>query len=92
MDYRKLAAKLLEHEPARSEAFHQGLAAVLRNRVDGSLVNIPHPAGTAEADAFYAGQMRGHNEFRNLLIETNSDREAAIARLRHFASDERRVA
>jgi hypothetical protein len=92
MDYRNLAAKLLEHEPARSEPFHHGLAAVLQNRVDGSLVATPHATGTAEADAFFAGQMRGHNEFRNLLIEANGDREAAIARLRHFAAEERRVA
>ncbi|MNR54952.1 hypothetical protein D3C85_1752330 [compost metagenome] len=55
-------------------------------------MNIPHPAGTAEADAFFAGQLRGHNEFRNLLIEAHGDREAAIARLRHFAAEERRVA
>ncbi|MCY1306297.1 hypothetical protein D9M70_561520 [compost metagenome] len=55
-------------------------------------MTTPHPVGTAEADAFFAGQTRGHHEFRNLLIEANGDREEAIARLRHFAAEERRVA
>lgn len=92
MDYRKLAAKLLEHEPAHSEPFHLGLAAVLQNRVEGFTFSSPFKAGTVEEDAFYAGRLRAHTEFRNLLIESNGNREAAITRLRQFAGEERRVA
>lgn len=89
MDYRKLAAKLLEQDAARSEAFHQGLAAVLQKRIDDTPAISPYTAGTAEDDAFFAGCMRGHNEWRNSLIEANGDREALIARLQSMLADRR---
>ncbi|MBB4819266.1 hypothetical protein HNP29_002656 [Pseudomonas alcaligenes] len=93
MDYLKLAARLLEHEPKRSTPFHQGLAAVLQNRVDETLVTSPYASGTPEDDAFFAGRMRAHNEFRNLLIESNGDKPSAIARLQQLAGEsDRRVA
>lgn len=85
MDYRKLAAKLLEQETPRSEAFHQGLAAVLQKRVDDAPFCSPYRAGTAEDDAFFAGSMRGHNEFRNMLIEAHGNRDQVIARLQQLA-------
>lgn len=93
MDYLKLAAKLLEHETKRSAPFHQGLAAVLQNRVDETPVTSPYAEGTVEDDAFFAGRMRAHTEFRNLLIENNGDKPTAIARLQQLVGEsDRRVA
>jgi hypothetical protein len=92
MDYRKLTVKLLENEPQRSEPFVQGMAAVLQNRVDRTPVTSPYAAGSVEDDAYFAGRMRAHNEFRNLLLETNSDHDAAVARMHELAGAERRAA
>lgn len=92
MDYLKLAAALLKDEPPRSEPFCLGLAAVLRNRIDQTLVRSPYTPGSVEDDAFFAGRMRAHNEFRNALIEANGNRYEAILRLQRLAADERRVA
>lgn len=89
MDYRKLTSALLKHGPVRSEPFLQGMAAVLQNRVDGTLVTSPYSDGRPENDAFLAGRMRAHNEFRNLLLEANGNREAAIARMHDFAETRR---
>lgn len=92
MDYRKATEKLLEHDPQRSAPFLEGMAAVLQNRVDRTPVTSPYALGSVEDDAFLAGRMRAHNEFRNLLIEANSDRAAAITRLQQLAGTERRAA
>ncbi|HEY0286279.1 MAG TPA: hypothetical protein VGC62_04615 [Pseudomonas sp.] len=86
MDYLKLTAKLLEHEPKRSAAFQQGMARVLQNRVDETPVSSPYADGSVENDAFFAGRMRGHNEFRNLLTECNGSRTEALARLQKLAA------
>ena len=44
----------------RSDAYKQGVLACLRVRIDGmELVKCPFPAGTAEADAYYAGVNEG---------------------------------
>lgn len=88
MDFQILTLKLLEHEPPRSTAFVQGMAAVLRNRVDRTPVTSPFAAGTEGDDAFFAGRMRGHNEFRNLLQEHSGDHDAAVDRLRAIAAAE----
>lgn len=85
MDYRKLTAKLLEHDAKRSAPFLEGMAAVLQNRVERTPVTSPYAVGSVEDDAFFAGRMRAHNEFRNLLLETNSNHEAAVARMRQLA-------
>lgn len=90
MDYHAIANRLLAQEQPRSAEFKAGLAAILQNRVDSSLVTSPYPAGTAQDDAFYAGRLRGHNEFRNLLLEHGNDHDAAVAALARFA--DRRVA
>ena len=92
MDYLKLTAKLLQDEPPRSAPFHEGMAAVLRNRIDQSLVKSPYEPGSTEADAFDHGRLRAHNEYRNALIEANGDRFQAVERLQRLAGDERRVA
>lgn len=89
MDYSKIANKLLQDEPKHSREYHEGLAAVLQNRVEGTPVSCPYKAGSAAADAFFAGRMRAHHEFRNALEELSGDREAVIARLRAIAEDRR---
>lgn len=85
MDYRKVTEKLLEHDPKRSATFLEGMAAVLQNRVERSPVNSPYAVGSAEDDAYLAGRMRAHNEFRNLLLKTNGDHDAAVAHMRQLA-------
>ncbi len=93
INYLALAAALLRDEPRRSEPFHEGLAAVLQNRIEDAPVTSPYKAGSVEDDAFFAGRMRAHNEFRNALTGANGDREQAIARLQQLAGDtDRRVA
>ncbi|UQY32628.1 hypothetical protein K8U54_12825 [Pseudomonas fulva] len=91
MNYSKIAALILDGEQKRSEPFHQGLAAVLQNRVDLTPVTSPYAQGTTDDDAFFAGRMRGHNEFCNLLKEVRGNHDKAVERLRTFA-DGRRVA
>jgi hypothetical protein len=92
MDYKALTDKLLSAEQPHSGPFKEGMAAVLRNRVDDIPVTSPYPFGSTEDDAFFAGRMRAHNEFRNLLAEHNGDRDAAIAQLRNLAAAARRAA
>ncbi|CAD5107210.1 hypothetical protein [Zestomonas carbonaria] len=89
MDYAKLAAKLLEHEAPRSAAFLQGMAAVLRKRIDDTPAISPYAAGTIEDDAYFAGCTRGYNEFRNALVEANGDRNVVIARFQTLVEDRR---
>jgi len=85
MDINQLANALLRGEQKRSEPFMQGMTAVLRNRIDQTLVTSPYQAGTIEADAFEHGRLRGHNEFRNALIEADNNRFQAILRLQQLA-------
>lgn len=85
MDFNQLANALLRGEQKRSEPFMQGMTAVLRNRIDQTLVTSPYQAGTVEADAFEHGRLRGHNEFRNALIEADNNRFQAISRLQRLA-------
>jgi len=92
MNFENLSSHLLANEPPRSQPFIEGMAAVLRNRVDQTPVTSPYSAGTADDDAFFAGRMRGHNEFRNLLIEHHGDRQAVIAHLRDVCASIRRAA
>lgn len=82
MDYLKLAEALLVGEPARSTPFCEGLAAVLQNRVEQTPVTSPYPEGSIENDAFFAGRMRAHNEFRNALAACGGNPQTAIAHLR----------
>lgn len=82
MNYQQLANKLLEHGDRRSEPFLQGLIAVLQNRIENVVKPNPYAPGSVEFDAFHAGNIRGHNEWRNALIEASSDRDTAIARLK----------
>ncbi|WP_312466973.1 hypothetical protein [Stutzerimonas nitrititolerans] len=89
MNYMKLATALLMGEPPRSAPFREGLGAVLQNRVEQTPVNSPYPEGSIENDAFFAGRMRAHNEFRNALEEFGGDHDAAVARLRRIADDRR---
>lgn len=44
----------------RSTEYKAGVRAVLNYRVAGTRIRSPHPMGTAQADAFYAGVDEGH--------------------------------
>ena len=92
MDYDKLASRLLGGEAPRSTPFLQGMAAVLRKRVDDTPATSPYAPGTAEDDAFFAGSTRGHNEFRNALAEANGDRNEVLSRFQVLLGNERRAA
>lgn len=92
MDYDKLAYRLLGVETPRSTPFLQGMAAVLRKRVDDTPAASPYTPGTAEDDAFFAGSTRGHNEFRNALAGANGDRNEVLARFQTLLGTERRAA
>lgn len=92
MDYDKLASRLLGVEAPRSTPFLQGMAAVLRKRVDDTPATSPYTPGTAEDDAFFAGSTRGHNEFRNALAEANGDRNVVLGRFQALLGTERRAA
>lgn len=87
MDYDKLATKLLGVEAPRSTPFLEGMAAVLRKRVDDTPATSPYAPGTAEDDAYFAGSTRGHNEIRNALAEANGDRNAVLARFKALQAD-----
>lgn len=88
MDFNQLAIALLRGEPKRSKPFMEGLAAVLRNRIDQTLVTSPYQTGTVESDAFEHGRLRAHNEFRNALIEADGNRYQAILRLQQLAASD----
>ena len=85
MDYEQLADAILENGDHHSAVFREGLIAVLKYRVEGCPVQTPYAAGTVEFDAFFAGKGRGYNEWRNALIEANSDRDQVITRLQQLA-------
>lgn len=93
MDYRKLAQHLLRGGDRHSSIYVDGLCAALKLRIEGEPTVMTYPQGSLEFDAWYYGCRRGADEFRNALIEANSNREQAIERLRALAGGaERRAA
>lgn len=50
----------------RSQEYKAGAKAVLAYRVWGTKIECPWPAGTAQADAFFAGLDEGHAIWRAL--------------------------
>lgn len=89
MDYEKLADKILEFGNRRSAVYREGMIAVIKRRIEDTPIQVPYAAGSIEFDAFFAGNERGHNEWRNALIEANGDRNVAIQRLQALAADRR---
>jgi len=48
----------------RSAEYKAGARSVLNYRYKGAGIRCPHPMGTAQADAFYAGVDEGHRIWR----------------------------
>lgn len=48
----------------RSPEYKAGVRAALEYRVNGVRIHCPHPSGSAQFDAFYAGIGEGHNIWR----------------------------
>lgn len=48
----------------RSPAYKHGVRAALRYRCEGRPIALPYRAGTAEADAYWAGLNEGHALWR----------------------------
>lgn len=89
MNYENLANKILECDYRRSSIYQEGMIAVLKQRIDGEPFLPPYAPGTVEFDAYFAGNSRGHNEWRNALIEAESNRDRAVSRLAELASERR---
>lgn len=54
----------------RSTEYRAGVMAALRYRVDGIAITRPYAAGTAQDDAFDAGQVEGHAIWRRAQAHT----------------------
>jgi len=68
----ELVAKAIEHGDPRSPEYQAGMLDVLRFRING--VPIPQrytraTIATAQADAYFAGNERGHRLWRQLQDE-----------------------
>lgn len=50
----------------RSPEYRQGVLDVLKFRLEGQRIKCPYEAGTAQFDAYFAGNERGHNIARTL--------------------------
>ena len=65
---------------ARSREYRNGMLDVLNYRMRGVKIHVPHKEGTASADAYFAGNIRGHALWRTLQAEAmsaaNTDQEA----------------
>ncbi|MCW0398746.1 hypothetical protein NG829_08350 [Xanthomonas sacchari] len=51
----------------RSNAYKAGVLSVLKLRMNGQAIKHPYECGTAEADAYYAGQHEGHSLYAELI-------------------------
>lgn len=54
----------------RSSAYKQGVLAALKFRIDGRRIPKLYDPGTAEDDAYYAGQAEGHAIWRRAQTES----------------------
>lgn len=63
-----IADKVLAIGDKRSVAYRRGLVDVLAFRLEGKRILCPFKAGTAEFDAYFAGNERGHVQGR-LMVE-----------------------
>lgn len=88
MDYQKLTDKLLEHGDKRSAVYREGMIALLKRRIEGDPVVAPYAEGSLEFDAYFAGTHRGHNEWRNALLESENTQNGAIEYLEKLVAGE----
>lgn len=63
-----IADKVLAIGDKRSAAYRRGLVDVLAFRLEGKHIQCPYRAGTSEFDAYFAGNERGHFQWR-LMVE-----------------------
>lgn len=56
----------LEHGDKRSAEYRRGMLDVLRFRLEGIRITCPYKAGTAQFDAYFSGNSRGHELARPL--------------------------
>lgn len=63
-----IADKVLSIGDRRSAAYRRGLVDVLAFRLEGQRIHCPYQAGTTEFDAYFAGNERGHIQWR-LMVE-----------------------
>jgi hypothetical protein len=59
-------AEEIKRGDARSLEYQRGMAAVLRYRARGVRIPCPYRLGTAEADAYFSGNERGHALWRKM--------------------------
>lgn len=50
--------------PKRSHAYRRGMLDTLRFRLEGAPIRCPFLQGTAEFDAYFSGNDRGHGVWR----------------------------
>lgn len=62
-----IADKVLAVGDKRSAAYRRGLVDVLAFRLDGKRISVPYQSGTAEFDAYFAGNDRGHFQWRLMV-------------------------
>jgi len=48
----------------RSAEYKAGCRALLERKIDGAPLKCPHPLGTAQSDAWFAGTDEGHLVYR----------------------------
>ncbi|MBS0353734.1 MAG: helix-turn-helix transcriptional regulator [Proteobacteria bacterium] len=63
-----IADKVLAIGDKRSAEYRLGLVDVLAFRLEGKRIQCPYKAGTPEFDAYFAGNDRGHFQWR-LMVE-----------------------
>lgn len=63
-----IADKVLAIGDKRSAAYRCGLVDVLAFRLEGTRIQCPYQPGTSEFDAYFAGNERGHFQWR-LMVE-----------------------
>lgn len=59
-----IAAAALAYGTPRSAEYRAGLLDVLKFKLRGEPIHCPHRAGTAQFDAYFAGNARGFDVYR----------------------------
>jgi len=64
-----IAAAALATGTARSAEYRAGLLAVLKFKMRGERIHCPYKAGTAQFDAYFAGNAHGFDVYRAHLAQ-----------------------
>jgi hypothetical protein len=65
----KIVDNALAHSARRSPEYRRGMLSVIRFRMTGQRTPCPYSLGTSQADAYFAGNDRGHNLWRKMQQE-----------------------